>query len=188
VVTELGSEAAIHDVTVEAPDWMTAVTMGRGRIGERGGVPPGAMCSVSAEGIVTLVDAVTRKRYRLEPTAAAPSVPPLAKPASVPPPAMVNVKVTKRTVAFDAASLGLKQVVGVGTPAPAPAPPVAAPGSIAPAAPASVVATPGSAAPSVAPVASVSVAPVAPVSVVPPAPVSVVPPAPEAARRTCLVP
>jgi hypothetical protein len=155
VVTELGSEAAIHDVTVEAPDWMTAVTMGRGRIGERGGVPPGAMCSVSPEGIVTLVDAVTRKRYRLEPTAAAPSVPPPSKPASVPPPSMVNVKVTKRTVAFDAASLGLKQVVGVGAP-------VAAPAQAAPAQAAPAQAAPAQAAP----------AQPAPVSVVPPSPVA----------------
>ncbi|MBN8615087.1 MAG: hypothetical protein J0L92_31105, partial [Deltaproteobacteria bacterium] len=98
-MAELGSEASMHDVVVEAPDWMTALTMGRGRIGERGGVPPGAMCSVTADGIVTLVDAVTRKRYKLEPTLL-PSVPPPA--ASEPPPPVaaptVQVRVSKRTV------------------------------------------------------------------------------------------
>ncbi|MFN9813200.1 MAG: hypothetical protein ACK6CU_26620, partial [Deltaproteobacteria bacterium] len=102
MVTELGSEAAIHDVTVESSDWMTALTVGRGRIGERGGVPPGSMCSVSAEGVVTLVDAITRKRYRLEPTRGAASAPPAAKPASVPPPGTTTVKVGRRTVAFEA--------------------------------------------------------------------------------------
>lgn len=128
-MTELGGSAPISEATVEAGNWMTALTRAREAIGESGGVPPGASCSVAPDGKVTIHDAVARKTYVLapnvEPSVAHPEEPrgpevpvhTVRRPSSVPPsgpeplisapPAKPAKGVSKRTVAYDAKQLGI---------------------------------------------------------------------------------
>src|SRR5688500_2799416 len=67
VVTALGGSAPLSETRVDAGNWMTALTLARKSIGESGGVPPGASCSVAPDGRVTIHDAVLRKTYLLSP-------------------------------------------------------------------------------------------------------------------------
>jgi len=69
VVTELGGTTALADVTVEAPNWMRALSSGRQAFGEEGGVPTGASCAVAHDGRVTIHDPVARRSYFLKPDA-----------------------------------------------------------------------------------------------------------------------
>ncbi|HJL19360.1 MAG TPA: hypothetical protein RMH99_27085, partial [Sandaracinaceae bacterium LLY-WYZ-13_1] len=139
VVTELGGSAPISETRVQAGNWMTALSEARNAIGEQGGVPPGASCSVAPDGKVTIQDAVARKTYVLspdveesltEPTRRGPRVPAesvprsssappsgggvaVPKPSDRPPAAKPAAesdeekRVSKRTIAYDAAELGL---------------------------------------------------------------------------------
>ena len=70
IVTDLGGSSALHEVTVEAANWMAALTVGRTEIGEAGGMPTGASCAVAPDGKVTLHDPVARRTYALTPDVA----------------------------------------------------------------------------------------------------------------------
>jgi hypothetical protein len=120
VVTELGGSAPISEASVEAGNWMTALTRAREAIGESGGVPPGASCSVAPDGKVTIQDAVARKAYVLAPDVErslaeparprGPRVPAETVPRqrSAPPPGGGSAgRVSKKTIAYDAKDLGL---------------------------------------------------------------------------------
>jgi len=132
VVTQIGNSTPLSEARVEASNWMTALTLSRKEIGEKGGVPPGASCSVAPDGKVTIQDAVARKTYVLAPYVEeslapvqprGPRVPAetVPRPSSVPPPnAEGRVSVpkpsdpppaksspAKRTIAYDAKELGL---------------------------------------------------------------------------------
>lgn len=72
IVSELGNDTPQHDIIVEAPNWVTALQRGRSALGERGGVPPGANCSVAPDGGVTITDPMARRVYFLR--AAGPAV------------------------------------------------------------------------------------------------------------------
>ena len=76
VVTELGSDDTLHEVLVEATNWMGALDAGRVHLGEERGVPPGASCAVAPDGQVTLHDPMGRRTYVLTPR----------RPSSRPPP------------------------------------------------------------------------------------------------------
>ena len=67
VVTELGSDDALHEVRVEATNWMGALDAGRVHLGEKRGVPQGASCAVAPDGQVTLHDPMGRRTYVLTP-------------------------------------------------------------------------------------------------------------------------
>jgi hypothetical protein len=68
VVTAMGQTGApLHEVTVEADNWMSALRAGRARIGESGGVPTGASCAVAPDGKVSVLDPVSRRSYVLTP-------------------------------------------------------------------------------------------------------------------------
>lgn len=54
--------------TVQASTWLGALQAGRHRLGEEGGIPPGASCHVAPDGVVTIQDAVHRRRYLLVPS------------------------------------------------------------------------------------------------------------------------
>ncbi len=122
-MTELGGTAPLSEARVDAGNWMTALTLARKSIGESGGVPPGASCSVSPEGTVTIHDALARKTYSLSPNegGAAP-----AEPTAVPRPngsATPKRKTSpKHTVAYDAKDLGLPPAGGSADAAPAASP------------------------------------------------------------------
>lgn len=90
-VSGLGSSGApLHDVSVQAENWMTALREGRTKIGEQGGVPTGASCAVAPDGKVTILDPAAQRAYvitSLKGDAAA------APASSVPPPAAAAVSV-----------------------------------------------------------------------------------------------
>ena len=71
VVTALGQgDVPLHEVTVDAENWMTALRQARAAIGEQGGVPTGASCAVAPNGKVTILDPVTRRSYVIMPSTA----------------------------------------------------------------------------------------------------------------------
>ena len=82
VVTELGETTPLHDVAIEATNWMAALRAGRETVGEPGGVPAGASCAVAPDGRVTILDPAQRRRYVLTPGFEGPlsSPPPSAEP------------------------------------------------------------------------------------------------------------
>lgn len=124
-VTDLTGSAHLHDVAVEADNWMSALRAGRTRIGEEGGVPQGASCAVSPDGVVTILDPISRRRFVLTqriagvpegsapvepqasvPAAAAPSTPSGSPPTTAPVDEAATGKRRKfQTVAFDASTL-----------------------------------------------------------------------------------
>lgn len=74
----LGTSDSLYEGTVEAPTWPAALQATRKTMGEEGGVPAGASCNVSPNGVVTIQDARERRRYVLAP-ATAPKAPPGTK-------------------------------------------------------------------------------------------------------------
>lgn len=111
------SGAPLHDVTVQAENWMTALRNGRTQIGEQGGVPTGASCAVAPDGKVTILDPAAQRTYvvttvktgeSMVPPAAAPAAPaelPSALPAlaaaAMPANAPIDPKAMKRTMAYE---------------------------------------------------------------------------------------
>jgi len=74
----------LHQLEVEAPNWMGALREARKAIGEDGGLPTGASCAVAPDGTVTILDSEARRKFLLTPaplTAAA--VPQPAVPAPI---------------------------------------------------------------------------------------------------------
>jgi hypothetical protein len=112
VVTELGGSVPISEARVEARDWMTALALARQAVGESGGVPPGASCSISPDGTVTIHDALARKTYSLAPAKEVAAPP--AESAPGPPRAEAGLvgkanpkRAAPKTIAYDARDLGL---------------------------------------------------------------------------------
>ncbi len=93
-VTDLTGTAHLHDLSVEADNWMSALRSGRARIGEEGGVPQGASCAVSPEGIVTILDPVSRRKFVLTQRQAIAEVPTPSAPAPAPSPQAAPVAAT----------------------------------------------------------------------------------------------
>ena len=77
-ISRLGTSDSLYEGTVDAPTWPAALQAARKAIGEEGGVPAGASCNVSPNGVVTIQDALERRRYLLAP-AVAPKAPPGTK-------------------------------------------------------------------------------------------------------------
>ncbi|MEZ4254328.1 MAG: GAF domain-containing protein [Polyangiales bacterium] len=86
-MTELGASTALTSVDIDAPNWMAALTEGRAKIGETGGVPAGASCAVAPDGRVTILDPVAHRSYVLTPEGGGTllsSMPPPAAPSKPP--------------------------------------------------------------------------------------------------------
>lgn len=67
VVTPLGGSEVLHQVEVEANNWMGALRSGRECLGERPSMPPGASCSIDAQGTATVLDPQGRRKFVLAP-------------------------------------------------------------------------------------------------------------------------
>lgn len=65
IVADLGGDDIQHEVTVDGDNWMAALRAGRAQVGEQGGVPPGSSCAVAADGKVTILDPISRRRFVL---------------------------------------------------------------------------------------------------------------------------
>jgi putative methionine-R-sulfoxide reductase with GAF domain len=79
VVTPLSGTTSLHQLEVEAPNWMGALRAARKEMGEGGGLPSGASCAVAPDGTVTILDSESRRKFLLTPGAVI--VPKPAEPA-----------------------------------------------------------------------------------------------------------
>ncbi len=108
IVTPLSGNTPLHQLEVEASNWMGALRAARKEIGEDGGVPPGASNSVAPDGTVMILDSASRRRFlltpisaSLPPTGAPPTEPPISAQPSVAEPAPAPTKKRKfQTVAY----------------------------------------------------------------------------------------
>jgi hypothetical protein len=108
VVTELGNADSLHEVSIEAGNWMTALKVGRKKLGEDGGVPTGASCAVAPDGKVTIHDPLARRSYVLVPGGKAKDANTQAAPAEAPKPDAQKAaddqkrkKQLQKTIAYD---------------------------------------------------------------------------------------
>ncbi len=69
-VTSFSSETVLASAKVEGVNWMVALGVARREIGEDGGVPAGASCTVTADGGVRVQDPVSQRTYHLRPLGA----------------------------------------------------------------------------------------------------------------------
>lgn len=69
-VTPLSSTTPLHQLEVEAPNWMGALREARRELGEDGGLPTGASCAVAPDGTVTILDSESRRKFLLIPSTA----------------------------------------------------------------------------------------------------------------------
>lgn len=69
----------MRETRVRAENWVAALRAARQRWGEPPHVPPGASCTVAPDGVVTVMDAMSRRRFVLTEAAASTPAPPLAQ-------------------------------------------------------------------------------------------------------------
>jgi hypothetical protein len=105
VVNPLSGSTPLHQFEIEAGNWMGALRNARKELGEEGGLPSGASCAVTPEGVVTILDPEARRKFVLTPivvtpAAAAPAAraPEAPKPAAEPERAVKPAKF--RTIAY----------------------------------------------------------------------------------------
>jgi hypothetical protein len=70
-VTPLTGNTPLHQLEVEAANWMGALREARKELGEEGGLPTGASCAVAPDGTVTILDSEARRKFLLVPSTAA---------------------------------------------------------------------------------------------------------------------
>ncbi len=89
VISVQNSPESLHQLEVNADNWITALRLGREQLGEQGGLPPGATCDVAQQGKVTIFDPNEQRTYLLESldsaTAALAANAPSSKQPSAPP-------------------------------------------------------------------------------------------------------
>jgi hypothetical protein len=103
VVNPLSGSTTLHQFEVEAANWMGALRSARKQLGEDGGLPNGASCAVTPDGVVTILDPNSRRRFVLSPIArgAEPLKAPAADPKLLPDADQRGVKPAKfRTIAY----------------------------------------------------------------------------------------
>ena len=139
VVTKLGVDSVLYEGDVDATNWMGALRAAREGMAERPSVPPGVSCSIDGQGVATVLDPGSRRRFVLAPApgqdagaspkrvepAAAPKPQPQPQPAAAPlvsQPAQQPSR-GKRfdTVAFVPERMVERPVAQPAAPAPAPA-------------------------------------------------------------------
>jgi hypothetical protein len=70
-VTPLTGNTPLHQLEVEAANWMGALREARKELGEEGGLPTGASCAVAPDGTVTILDSEARRKFLLVPATSA---------------------------------------------------------------------------------------------------------------------
>jgi hypothetical protein len=102
VVNPLSGNTPLHQFELEAANWMSALRGGRKELGEDGGLPSGASCAVTPEGVVTILDGERRRRFVLTPILVETPAPVAAPPMrALPDVSPREVKPAKfRTIAY----------------------------------------------------------------------------------------
>jgi hypothetical protein len=107
VVTPLSGTTPLHQLDVEAPNWMGALRAARRDLGEDGGLPTGASCAVASDGTVTILDSERRRKFLLSPRPLSSPIP-QARPSIAAPPAAGQGKGSNdrqrriQTISYDA--------------------------------------------------------------------------------------
>jgi hypothetical protein len=71
LVTKLGVDNVLYEGDVDATNWMGALRAAREGMAERPSVPPGVSCSIDGQGVATVLDPGSRRRFVLAPGASA---------------------------------------------------------------------------------------------------------------------
>src|SRR5215831_10623074 len=108
LVAKLGASTVLHEGEVDATNWMSALRATRQAMSERPSLPPGASCTVDAQGIATVLDPSSRRKFVLSPVSHAldasqsPRAPSAVAQSPAPAPSPAAPKSNKRfeTVAF----------------------------------------------------------------------------------------
>jgi hypothetical protein len=67
VVTPLSGTTPLHQFEFEGGNWLAALRDARQELGEDGGLPNGASCTVAPDGTVTILDPEARRKFLLTP-------------------------------------------------------------------------------------------------------------------------
>jgi hypothetical protein len=88
LVTKLGVDNVLYEGEVDASNWMSALRAAREGMAERPSVPPGVSCSIDGQGVATVLDPGSRRRFLLSPgrTGASPAANANANANSAPKP------------------------------------------------------------------------------------------------------
>jgi hypothetical protein len=89
VVAKLGAAQTLHESDVAAPNWLGALRSTLTALSEPPVMPQGASCTIDANGVATVFDPATRRKFVLTPMAA-----PLIAPLQAP---VVNRPITTET-------------------------------------------------------------------------------------------
>lgn len=119
VVNPLSGNTPLRQIEIEAPNWMGALRGGRKELGEEGGLPSGASCAVTPDGVVTILDGEARRRFVLTPILVEAGAPVAAQPLRpLPDVSPREVKPAKfRTIAYAPSPLAAAQATGTQQPA-----------------------------------------------------------------------
>ncbi|HMI91264.1 MAG TPA: hypothetical protein VK509_07870, partial [Polyangiales bacterium] len=85
LVTKLGVDSVLYEGDVDATNWMSALRAAREGMAERPSVPPGVSCSIDGQGVATVLDPGSRRRFVL-----APNRTPQPNAGGAPPPAQAS--------------------------------------------------------------------------------------------------
>jgi GAF domain-containing protein len=69
-VSPLTGKEPLAQVSVEANNWIDAVRNARQKLGENALVPPGSSCAVAPDGVVTVLDPLSQRKFVLRPDSA----------------------------------------------------------------------------------------------------------------------
>jgi len=75
VVTPLSGTTPLHQFEFEGGNWLAALRDARQELGEDGGLPSGASCTVAPDGTVTILDPEARRKFLLTPISRVPPAP-----------------------------------------------------------------------------------------------------------------
>src|SRR5215831_12998201 len=105
LVAKLGASTVLHEGEVDATNWMSALRAARQAMSQRPSLPPGASCTVDAQGIATVLDPSSRRKFVLSPLSHALDAPqsprtPSSVVAAAPTPPATKSNKRFETVAF----------------------------------------------------------------------------------------
>jgi hypothetical protein len=109
LVTPLSGTTSLHQLEVDAPNWMGALKTARKQMGEEGGLPMGASCAVAPDGTVTILDSESRRKFLLTPGTPGPARTANERAPSAPPATAAQSKQStdkkralNKTIGYDA--------------------------------------------------------------------------------------
>ncbi|MCB9667417.1 MAG: GAF domain-containing protein [Myxococcales bacterium] len=104
VISAPDAPSPLHQIEVDADNWITALRLGREALGQHGGLPPGASCDVSTPGKVVIFDAPGMRTYVLESMGPSDDATNLSHPRASTAEPSQSPRVRSRTLAYEPGS------------------------------------------------------------------------------------